>query len=313
MDFRDLTYILAVADNKSVTEAANKLFISQPSLSYAISKIEEELGVKLFYRKTNPITLTYAGQLYVETAREIISRMDNLKRQLTEIGVGEKGQINIGIPTERAGYMIPKFIGKFHDVYPDMEIKLLETRSGRIIEDLDKGRILIAVLPGKDEDYPANMSSELIYKEKMFMAAPQGMISPEMIDGINSDGLPRVDLKKMKQMTFLMMQKGHYSRLKTDRIFKKAGYVPKNVIEVSSNMTALSLSVNAGMGVTIVPERAVKVFADREKLNLYHYKPEQDTWNINAIYKKDMYLGKPERYLIDLMKEVFNQNEVMEG
>ena len=73
MDFRDLTYILAVADNKSVTEAANKLYISQPSLSYIISKVEEELDVKLFYRKTNPITLTYAGQLYVDTARDILA------------------------------------------------------------------------------------------------------------------------------------------------------------------------------------------------------------------------------------------------
>ena len=312
MDFRDLTYILAVADNKSVTEAANKLYISQPSLSYAISKIEDELGVKLFYRKTNPITLTYAGQLYVETAREILASMENLKRQLTEVGVGQKGQINIGIPTERAGYMIPKFIGRFHEEYPDMELKLLETRSGRIIEDLDKGRILIAVLPGTEDDFPANMACELIYKEKMFMVAPDEMITDEMITGVNEDGIPRVDLKKMKHLTYLIMQRGHYSRIKTDRIFKQAGYVPKNVTEVSSNMTALSLSANAGMGITIVPERAIRTFADKDKLHIYHYGTAQDTWDINVIYKKDTYLGKPERYLIDLMKEVFNKPETTE-
>ncbi|MDO4192116.1 MAG: LysR family transcriptional regulator [Erysipelotrichaceae bacterium] len=306
MDFRDLTYILAVADNKSVTEAANKLYISQPSLSYIISKVEDELGVKLFYRKTNPITLTYAGQLYVETARDILAKMDNLKRQLTEVGVGEKGQISIGIPAERAGYMIPKFIWKFHELFPEMELKLQETRSKEIISGIDKGRILLGILPGSDEDYPANMTCELIYKEKIILTAPEGMIKPEMIVKINEDGIPQVDLKKMKYLPYLLMQQGHYTRKKTDSIFKKAGFVPKNVTEVSSNMTALSLSLNAGLGVTIVPERAIETFADKDKLKFYRYSDEQDTWDVNAVYKKDTYLGKAERELIDIIKDAFN-------
>ncbi len=309
MDFKDLTYIIAVADNQSVTEAANKLYISQPSLSYIISKVEDELGVKLFYRKTNPITLTYAGQLYVQTAREILQKMDNLKRQLTEVGLGEKGQINIGIPTERAGYMIPRFIGLFREKFPQMEIRLLETRSREIIGDIDKGKILIGILPGRDEDYPANMTRELIYREDFILVAPEGVITDSMIVGVNDDGIPRVDLRKMKHIPYLIMQKGHYTRKKTDRIFKNAGFVPKNVTEVSSNMTALSLSVNARMGVTIVPERAIETFADKDKIRRYHYSKEQDTWDVNAVYKKDTYLGKAETCLIELMKEVFSNEE----
>ena len=102
MDFRELTYITAVADEHSVTEAAKRLYISQPSLSYIISKAEQELGVKLFDRKTNPLTLTYAGEIYVERAREILRIRDNMRRELTDIGHGQKGRINIGFsPTLR--------------------------------------------------------------------------------------------------------------------------------------------------------------------------------------------------------------------
>ena len=72
MDFRELTYITTIADCGSVTEAAKRLYISQPSLSYILGKVEEDLGVKLFDRKTSPLTLTYAGERYVETAREIL-------------------------------------------------------------------------------------------------------------------------------------------------------------------------------------------------------------------------------------------------
>ena len=102
MDFRELTYITAVAEERSVTEAAKRLYISQPSLSYIISKVEQDLGVRLFDRKTNPLSLTYAGEIYVEHAREILRIRDNMRRELTDIGHGQKGRINIGIPNERA-------------------------------------------------------------------------------------------------------------------------------------------------------------------------------------------------------------------
>ena len=125
MDFRELTYISTVADCKSVTAAAKKLYISQPSLSYIISKVEADVGVKLFDRKTNPLSLTYAGKKYVETAKEILRLRDNLRRELTEIGAGETGEINIGIPTERAGYMLPRVAGKFHESFPRVQLHLM--------------------------------------------------------------------------------------------------------------------------------------------------------------------------------------------
>ena len=69
MDFRDLQYVMAVADCGSITEAAKKLYISQPSLSYIISKIEQDIGVQLFYRKNYPLTLTYAGESLKQISR----------------------------------------------------------------------------------------------------------------------------------------------------------------------------------------------------------------------------------------------------
>ncbi len=308
MDFRDLTYIIAVADNKSVTEAASKLYISQPSLSYIISKVEEELGVKLFYRKTNPITLTYAGQLYVETARQILGLMDNLKRELNDVGIGEKGRINIGIPTERAGYMLPKVMKPFNEKFPEMELRLIESRSEAMLEELDKGKISMAVLPGKDQDYPANMTHELIYRENILLIAGDGVITDDLITSVHDDGIPQVDLRKMKQAPFIILQKGHYIRLKTDRIFKRAGFVPKNVTEVSSNISA-ALLARAGIGIALVPERAIETLGGRKAFNVYHFFDEGDSWNVNVVYKKDTYLGKAERYLITIMQEAFRDIE----
>ena len=110
MDFREMLYITTVADCRSITAAARKLYISQPSLSHIVSKVEQDVGGKLFDRGTSPITITYAGEKYVETARKILLMSDNLRKELIDAGLGEKGRIVFGMPTERAGYMLPAVI-----------------------------------------------------------------------------------------------------------------------------------------------------------------------------------------------------------
>lgn len=94
------------------------MYISQPSLSQIISKVENDLGIKLFDRTAYPITLTYAGEKYVDTARKILMMKDNLRRELTDIGNGVRGKITVGIPVERAGYMLPETLKEFRRVYP---------------------------------------------------------------------------------------------------------------------------------------------------------------------------------------------------
>ena len=346
MDFRELTYITAVADAASVTEAARRLYISQPSLSYIIAKVEEDLGVKLFDRKTNPLSLTYAGEKYVQTARDILRMRDNMRREMNDIGHGAKGRINIGIPNERAGYMLPKAIPVFYRKYPGVEIRLEESQSEEIIRNLMIDKIGFCILPGNEEDLPPGVLKEFIYKEKIYLVAGEGMIPPEMIlspgartirvghadpalqsgdrftdpvdvgsaeaRNISEDSVPNpdftlVDLKKMpKTMPFIMQKRNQFIRKKTDDIFRRLGFFPKEIMEISSSITAVQLA-EAGMGLTIVPERTIHALGGFDKIHCYLYGPEPDSWDVNVVYKKDTYLDSAERAFIDAMKEVFGR------
>ena len=317
MDFRELTYITTIADCGSVTEAEKRLYISQPSLSYILGKVEEDLGVTLFDRKTSPLTLTFAGERYVETAREILLLSGNLRKELKDIGGGARGEIRVGIPTERAGYMLPKVLGRFREQYPGVQIRLVESRSSEILGELDKDRITFAVLPGGSGDFPIGLESRLIYKEKVWLVAPETMLRPEMIrkrNG-NEDGEePAADLKKMKDLPFIIMKSGQYIRGKTEKILRKAGFFPKNVMEVSSCITAVELA-RSGMGVTIVPDRALEALgfysgaADENVRVLRCSRTETDLeWEVSAVFKKESYLGEPEKELIRLMQEVFGED-----
>lgn len=302
MDFREMQYITTVADCKSVTAAAKKLYISQPSLSYIISKVEQDVGVKLFDRKNYPLTLTYAGEKYVDTARKILMLNDNLRRELVDIGLGQKGRIDFGMPTERAGYMLPRVIPKFREQFPQVEVRVRELKSDELLEALLKDEINFFILPRNAEDLPAGVKTELIYKEKLYLAAGPGMVTEEML--VRSGEHAYVDLKKLAQAPFILLKKGHSIRRRTDRILKKHKIIPDVVMEVSSCISALQLA-DSGLGITMVPQRAPDVLGGVENHNCYFYAPEPESWNVNLVYKEDAYLDRAERYLIDLMKQVF--------
>lgn len=320
MDFRELTYITAVAEEHSVTEAAKRLYISQPSLSYIISKVEQDLGVKLFDRKTNPLTLTYAGEIYVDRAREILRIRDNMRRELTDIGHGQKGRINLGIPNERAGYMLARVMPLYREKYPNIEIRLEESRSAEIIRNLMTDKIGFCILPGDKNDLPPGLSVEKIYRENLYIVAGDGVVPEECFDmemtpegtkpllSMSAAGIPmrRVQLAKLKNKPFIVVKEGTFIRRRMNEIFREAGYFPKEIMEVANCISAVQLA-KAGLGYTITPERAIIALGGYDKFNCFLYGDRQDSWDVSAVYRTDVYLDQAERALIETMKQVFGE------
>lgn len=301
MDFRELVYITTVADYQSVTAAAKKLYISQPSLSYFISKVEEDVGVKLFERKNGPFKLTYAGEKYVETARKILLMNENMRGELKDMGQGGKGVVHFGIPTERAGYMLPRVIQKFRGQYPAAEVRIQESRSEELIRLLMRDEIRFFVLPGDRGKKAAAVKSELIYREKLFLVTGPGVVTDRiMAQGQDS----RIFLEKMKELPFILLKKGHAIRDKTDQVLERHGIMPNIFMEISSCISAVQLAA-AGLGITIVPQRALDVLGGVEKFCCYQYDDVPDGWDVNVIYKKDVYLNRMERSFIKLLKLEF--------
>lgn len=317
MDFREMLYITTVADCRSITAAARKLYISQPSLSHIVSKVEQDVGVKLFDRGTSPLTITYAGEKYVETARKILLMSDNLRKELIDAGLGEKGRIVFGMPMERAGYMLPSIIPEFKKQYPGIELQVREAKSDELLQAILRDDISFYVIPRGQGELPVGLKAELIYREHLVLVADPAMICPDML--LESDGheqkaapesgvqnsLPRVNLSQMKDIPFIMLKKGHAIRRKTDTVLRQYGIDPEIMIELSSCISAVQLAAS-GLGVAIVPQRAVEVLGGMDRFHCYDFSVTPEYWNVNAVYKETMYLGRAERFLIDLMKQKFN-------
>lgn len=317
MDFREMLYITTIADCRSITAAARKLYISQPSLSHIVSKVEQDVGVKLFDRGTSPLTVTYAGEKYVETARKILLMSDNLRKELIDAGLGEKGRIMFGIPTERAGYMLPAVIPDFKKQYPGIELQVREAKSDELLQAMMRDDISFYIIPRDQGELPVGLKAERIYRERLILVAAPDMIGSDMLteperlkteNGLESailQPLLCVNLNKMRDVPFIMLKKGHSIRKKTDIILRQYDIDPKIMIELSSCISAVQLAA-AGLGAAIVPQRAVEVLGGMNRFCCYNFSAKPECWNVNAVYKEDMYLGRAERYLIDLMKQKFS-------
>lgn len=123
MNPKHAQYMLTVYQEGSITSAAKKLYVSQPSLSQMIKLVESNLGTPIFNRSTDPLTLTYAGEKYIEAAQKILAINSNLEREIEEIKDEEHGKIRLGIPVQRGLKVLPAVLPRFYQDYPYVDRK----------------------------------------------------------------------------------------------------------------------------------------------------------------------------------------------
>ena len=151
MDVRDYEYIVAIADQGSITRAAEQLFITQPALTKFLQRIEKELGLSLFVRKGKQFILTEAGQKYVEVGHEILRLDRKLTEQLKQDGITQKKRIRLGFSMGRLYELMESVLPQFHSVYPDIQIIAMETSSRKQFEALQRKELDIAIVTNVEQ------------------------------------------------------------------------------------------------------------------------------------------------------------------
>ena len=167
MNEKHMQYVLTVLKEGSFTNAAKKLYVSQPSLSQIIKTAESNLGAPIFDRSTDPITLTPAGQLYVEAARQVTTISTNLRKQVEELSKEEFGTIRLGISVQRGMELLPELYPRFKKRFPHVGLELHEQGSATMEKSVLEGEVGIALLttfPRHEE-----LVYDLIQEEKLVL------------------------------------------------------------------------------------------------------------------------------------------------
>jgi len=309
MDFRQLQYMLKVAEEKSFSKAAQKLYIAQPSLSQYIQKLELQLGVQLFDRSTSPLRLTYAGELYVETAKNILDLKDQLTNQMEDISNFKKGRLTIGLSPFRSAYIMPRILPRFHEKFPGIEVVLIEGNSVKLEELAIKGTtdISIMALPIKTDFF----SYEPILREKILLAIPvQHPIAKKVINqhytkqqDAADHTYPEISLDELCDEPFILLKQHQKLHQIAVSLCKQAGFKPKIILE-SESIEATHALVSSGMGIAFIPD-TITLFPQTYTTPIYFLiKDLETTRTLVVSYRKKRYFSRAAKEFIIIMKDV---------
>ena len=300
MDFKQLQYILKIAETKNVTKAAEELFISQPALSHYLFKVEEEFGTKLFDRTTTPISLTMAGEEYVAAAKQILKIGRSLKEAVADITSMKRGKVVIGIPPARGACVLPYIVPRFKAKYPGVILETHERDSKTLKAAILAGRVDFAILPFIDEP---GFEGEILFEEELFLVAAAGRLRPEQT---RRGGV--IDFEKIKDEPFVLLHKNHGIRTAIDAIFMQYGIQPQILMETGSNETACRLAA-AGLGLAIVPAMTLYMVKNMEQVEVYHMSESGMKWPLAMVHREGEYLNPLELEIADLIQQFFQENQ----
>ena len=169
MDLKKLEHILRIAEEKNISRAAERLFISQPALNLQLLNLERELGTKLFARKGNECSVTEAGRIYVETARKMMNMKKDCYAKIAELSQLHNEEIAIGASGLQGDYMMCYIFQKFHEYHPNVKLQFTSMKGLKAQELVKNGTIdLGIVLMGDKQSY--RMEYKLLGKVELLLA-----------------------------------------------------------------------------------------------------------------------------------------------
>ena len=305
-------YVYEVYKERSFTKAAQNLYISQPSLSARIKKIEEIIGEPLFDRSTTPLQLTEVGKVYIEAAEEITQIEQRVENYINDLAGLKTGNLAVGASTLFAAYVVPSLITQFNQKFPDVHIQLIEGNTAELEEMLGSNALDFVI---DNYHYDSILyNKELYCEENILLAVPKhfavneelGMyqLSYKNIKNKNylNQKYPAVPLGRFADLPFIMLTQGNDTRTRGDRLCRNVGFKPNIVLEFNQQSTAYMAS-STQLGATFISDILVSQLPTFENLVYYKLDGEEAKRKVFFYYKTHKYKTRVMEEFVRLMHE----------
>ncbi len=290
VEIRHLHYFMAVCEELHFTKAAEKLGISQPTLSQQIRVLEDELGMPLFDRIGKKIVVTEAGSLLFSYATEMLTTLQNVKDAINDLQELQRGQISVGIMPSDLDYRITQLVIDFHQKFPKVKLKILASIDimrqvlenevdmgiGTNVEPDDR----LVIIPLRREEYVLTVSQE-------HPLANQTAIT----------------IAELKGLPMVMYPEGFFGREIVEEAVKKHGFQLHSILETSSVTSIMNL-VRANIGATVQPYHLIQQINDPTLCSI-RISDGAPSRSLSIIYRVDRYVSQATTAFIKQIKEYF--------
>lgn len=287
MVIRYLEILEAVAETGSFTGAAKKLYITQSAVSHAVAELEKQAGTALFERYPKGVALTFCGASLLEESRSILSACRNLDRRIPHLE--ENTPVNIVSSITIASFLLPDLLKQLKGAFPDLQISVRVASANTAIDILKRGKADIAFWEGVAPQ--GDFQTILLGSYQLCAAcAPDFYLSEQAIT-------PR----QLCQYPLLLREQGSAIRDTLDNVLALASLKAAPVWE-SVNSLSLIKAAEAGLGITILPERLLSDSLLLKKLRLIRLEGMEMENQMLALFHKEKYITKPFQILLDSLK-----------
>ena len=310
--FRKYQYVYQVYKEGSITRAAEKLFISQPSLSAAIKNIEKKIGAELFERTSGGIRPTEIGKEYIAAAEKMIYAEQEFENRIHDIYQLETGQLTVGGTNYLSSYVLPRIVNRFTSLYPRIEVTLVEANSGGLSEMVKNEEVDI-IIDSFDETMDEYQGYPLA-SERILLCVPgdraineslkEFQISPDEIyrGFAELDSVTPVPIELFKNEKFILLKSGNDMYHRAMEIFRKSAMEPQVAFYVDQLNISHAL-VASGMGLCFATDTLFRYGKFRNNIALYNV-GEESSRMLYVAHKRNKYCTRAMTEFIRVAKEV---------
>ncbi|TDR82705.1 LysR family transcriptional regulator [Paludibacterium purpuratum] len=294
MDIRALRYFTEVVRQQSFTRAAEKLFVTQPTISKMMKQLEDELGMPLFIREGRGFRLTDAGQVTFERGQDVLSAMTRMKTELSDLVSLERGELMVGLPPMSGGAFLAPVVSAFRERYPNIELKVVEDGAVAIENSVRSGQLEIgaAVLPVDSQ----------VFEQFGFARDPLCVVAPA---GSPWQGRESVRLADVADWPIVFFPEDFTLSRRIRDGFARLGQ-PMRIAGRSAHWDFIVAMVNAKLGIALLPQ-SVTDRLESWPFDVIRLDEEQIVWNLGLIWQKDVYLSHAARAWIQVTQEILGK------
>ncbi len=242
--FRQLKLFLALADTGSVSAAAQRMHVTQPTASMQLKDVADAVGLPLYDVISRKVHLTEAGEELARTARTMLDQWEAFEQRMAAIQGMARGRLRVAV-VSTAKYFIPGLLGSFCDSHPEVDISL---------EVLNRDQVVTRLRANMDDLYVMSQPpDDLALEDDILMPNPLCLVAPASHPLAGQSG---VTLEQLAGSRFVLRERGSGTRMATDRTFKQHGFAPANWLELGSN-EAIRESVASKLGVAVLSSHAL--------------------------------------------------------
>lgn len=294
MDLRQLEYFMAIVQEGSLTLAARKCRVAQPSLSQQLKSLEEELGETLVLRKPRGVEATPAGRILMEHAGKVLEEVRTLLERFSKRRETQEGSLVFGMIPTIAPYLLPRLLGPFRDAFPKIDVQVREARTSGLIQQVVDGSIEFAIL---SDVTPQDCKKWSLHVRELFREPLLLAVHSSHPFAVNSQA-PKPE--NLQPENLIHLRDGHCLTDRTLKVCRLERLDPR--LECDQLETALAM-VAAGMGTAVVPHLAVRSHP-QEGLAFCRFHDPAPERTISLMKRRAVPLSKAAEELVDLIKRL---------